>query len=87
MPVRILKAELPSLGRDCEPKPAKPREMQEIVIASDEPNLVVDAYLRDQAISKSCSTSLGDELCAQSPRSVPISRMRFEQRKFAKHTG
>jgi hypothetical protein len=52
--------------------------MQEIVIASDEPNLVVDARLRDQTISKPCSTPLGDELCAQSPRSIPIARMRFE---------
>ncbi len=52
--------------------------MKEIVIASDEPDLVVDARLRDQTISKPCSTSPRDEFCAQSPGSVPIARMRFE---------
>ncbi len=61
--------------------------MQEIVITSDESDLVVDARLRDQTVSKPCSTPLSDELRAQSPSSVPKARMRFEERKLAKHTG
>jgi hypothetical protein len=52
--------------------------MQEIIIASDESNTVVDASLCDQTISKPRSTPLGDELRAQSPGSVPIARMCFE---------
>jgi hypothetical protein len=52
--------------------------MQEIVIASDESNAVVYASLRDQTISKPRSTSLADELRAQSPGSVPVALVWFE---------
>jgi len=34
------------------------------LVARDETDLVVDARLRDQAISKPCSTPLGDEFRA-----------------------
>jgi hypothetical protein len=61
--------------------------MQKIVIAGDESNAVVDAGLRDQAISKPRATALSYELRAQTPRSFPITRRRFEQGKLGKHTG
>ncbi len=75
------------LNSDGQAKPTESREMQKVVIAGDESDLVVDAGLRDQAIGQSCSMPPSDELRAELAGSLPVTCMWLEQRKLGEHSG